>query len=77
MADMKHSMEEARRIQQAFEQRFGSKDGLLGVGIGLNPERNDLALNVSVSERTQARGLPKTFDGLDVVVDVVGVIRAF
>ena len=74
---MKHSMEEARRIQEAFEQRFGSKDGLLGVGIGLNPERNDLALNVSVSERTQARGLPKTFDGLDVVVDVVGVIRAF
>lgn len=77
MAEMKHSMEEARKIQQAFEQRFGSKDGLLGVGIGLDPDRNDLALNVSVSERAQARNLPKTFDGLAVVVDVVGVIRAY
>lgn len=77
MAETKHSMEEARKAQRAFEQRFGGKDGLLGIGIGLNADRNDLALNVSVSERTQARGLPKTFDGLDVVVDVVGVIRAY
>ena len=76
MAEMKHSMEEALKIQQAFERQFGSKDGLLGVGIGLNPERNDLALSVSVSERTQVEDLPKSFNGLDIVVDVVGVIRA-
>lgn len=74
---MKHSMEEALKIQQAFERQFGNRDGLLGVGIGLNPERDDLALSVSVSEPTQAEDLPRTFNGLDIVVDVVGIIRTY
>lgn len=77
MAGTKHSMIEAREIQKAFERKFGGKEGLLGVGICLSPHRDDLALNVSVSRSAQANGLPKTFDGLDVVVDVVGTIRAF
>lgn len=77
MADTKHSMDQARAIQKAFEERFGDKEGLLGVGICLNPRQDDLALNVSVSCRQQAIHLPKTFDGLDVVVDVVGSIRAY
>jgi hypothetical protein len=74
---MKHSMDEAREIQKAFEERFGDKEGLLGVGICLNPGKDDLALNISVSREGQASDLPETFDGLDVVVDVVGSIRAF
>lgn len=77
MADTKHSMEQAREIQKAFEAQFGDNEGLLGVGICLNPREDDLALNVSVSHRTQAISLPKIFDGLDVVIDVVGVIRAY
>ncbi|MHA6646218.1 hypothetical protein [Mesorhizobium sp. A623] len=77
MAATKHSMEQAREIQKAFEQQFGNREGLLGVGICLNPREDDLALNVSVSRRPQAISLPKIFDGLEVVVDVVGVIRAY
>jgi hypothetical protein len=77
MAGTKHSMKEALEIQKAFEEQFCRKDGLLSVGIGLNPERDDLALNVYVSREWEAATLPKTFDGLDVVVDVVGVVRAF
>lgn len=76
MADTKHSMEEAVEIQRAFEEQF-CDNGLVGVGIGLNPQRDDLALNVFVSREKEAEKLPKTFDGLDVVVDVVGVIRAY
>ncbi|SFJ91859.1 hypothetical protein SAMN04488498_101291 [Mesorhizobium albiziae] len=76
MADTKHSMKEAVAIQRAFEERFGDA-GLVGVGIGLNPRQDDLALNVFVAREKEAQRLPKTFDGLDVVVDVVGVIRAF
>jgi hypothetical protein len=74
---MKHSMNEALEIQKAFEERFGDWEGLLGIGICLNPSKDDLALNISVSEETQASDLPKKFDGLDVVVDVVGSIRAY
>ncbi|TWG93367.1 hypothetical protein L598_004100000120 [Mesorhizobium sp. J18] len=77
MAGTKHSMDEAREIQKAFEKKFGGRKGLLGVGICLNPRRDDLAINVSVSRSAQASDLPKTFDGLDVVVDVVGTVRAF
>lgn len=77
MADTKHSMDQAREIQKAFEEQFGGNEGLLGVGICLSPRQDDLALNVSVSRRQQATHLPKTFDGLDVVIDVVGVIRAY
>ena len=77
MADTKHSMHEALKIQKAFEAEFGHKDGLLGVGIGLNQRRDDLAINVYVARERAAEKLPKTFYGLDVVVDVVGVVRAF
>ncbi|MCV3240980.1 hypothetical protein [Mesorhizobium sp. ZC-5] len=76
MADTKHSMKEAVEIQRAFEKQF-CDNGLVGVGIGLNPQRDDLALNVFVSREKEAEKLPKTFDGLEVVVDVVGVIRAY
>ncbi len=77
MAGTKHSMNEALEIQKAFEEQFGHKDGLLGVGIGLNRQRDDLAINVYVAREREAEKLPKKFDGLDVVVDVVGGIRAF
>jgi hypothetical protein len=77
MAGTKHSMNEALEIQRAFEEQFAHKCGLLGIGIGLNHQRDDLALNVYVSQEREAEKLPKTFDGLDVVVDVVGVVRAF
>jgi hypothetical protein len=77
MVATRHSMEEAIEIQKAFEKRFARKDGLVSVGIGLNRSMDDLAINVCVSQPQEAEHLPETFDGLDVVVDVVGTIRAF
>jgi hypothetical protein len=75
MVATKHSMQEAIEIQRAFERRF-AKRGLVGVGIGLNSRRDDLALTVYVSRQNEAAKLPATFSGLDVVVDVVGAVRA-
>lgn len=77
MVATKHSMEEAVEIQKAFERRFAGKGEVLSVGIGLNGARDDLAINVCVSRPKEAEHLPKTFDGLDVVVDVIGAVRAF
>ena len=76
MPQMKHSMKQAVEIQKAFEEQFCHKDGLRAVGICLNPRTGDLALNVQVSKKKEAAELPKTFDGLDVLVDTVGVVRA-
>jgi len=75
MVATKHSMQEAIEIQRAFERRF-AKRGLVGVGIGLNSRRDDLALTVYVSRQNEAAKLPATFSGLDVVADVVGAVRA-
>lgn len=77
MGETKHSMRQAVEIQKAFEEKFGGEECLVGIGIGLNSSRDDLALNVSVTRKREAEKLPKTFDGLDVVVDVVGTIRAY
>ncbi|TKT80083.1 hypothetical protein [Aquamicrobium sp. LC103] len=70
-------MQEAVEIQKAFEERFGDKHRLLSVGIGLNRSMDDLAINVCVSRPNEAEHLPKNFNGLDVVVDIVGTIRAY
>jgi hypothetical protein len=75
-AGMKHSMKEAVKIQRAFEERFRHKGGLMGVGICLNPRTGDLALNVQLSKKKNVTELPKTFNGLDVLVDIVGAVRA-
>lgn len=77
MAEFKHSMEQAVEIQKTFEQRFAGKAGLSGIGIGLNERGDDLAINVFVAKEAQAKSLPKTFEGLDVVVDVAGEFSAY
>ncbi|HTV70113.1 MAG TPA: hypothetical protein VMF90_16405 [Rhizobiaceae bacterium] len=71
-----HSIVEARRIQKAFEERFAGEEGILGIGIRNNAAEDDLALSVSVTTREQAAKLPADFEGLEVVVDVVGEFRA-
>jgi hypothetical protein len=73
---MRHSMEHALTVQKAFEARYARAKGVLGIGIGFNRAQDDLALNVSVAKPAQAAKLPKAFEGLDVVIDVVGEFKA-
>jgi hypothetical protein len=72
-----HTMDDALEIQKAFEAEYARAKGVLGIGIGLNERRDDLALNVSVAKPSQAAKLPHSFQGLDVVVDVVGSFEAY
>lgn len=77
MDDLKHSMAQATEIQRAFEAKFGSGKGLVGIGIGLNASGDDLALSVLVQEQESVAELPSEFEGLDVVVDVVDETLAY
>ncbi|MEQ1953171.1 hypothetical protein [Mesorhizobium sp. CN2-181] len=77
MVNSKHSMEQAVSIQKDFESAYAKMSGVVGIGIGLNRTEDDLAINVSVTKPSQAKALPERFNGLDVVVDVVGRISAF
>lgn len=76
MANTKHSMQEAIEIQKAFQAEFGNFQGVSGVGICLNQNADDLALSVLVNGEKDAEKLPRTFGGLDVLVQLVGTIRA-
>lgn len=68
-----HTIEEAIEIQKEFERTvLPSAVGVLGVGIGFNTTETDYALNVQVATERDVNKLPATFDGLDVVVNVVG-----
>jgi hypothetical protein len=76
MEALKHSFEKAAEIQKAFESRFAHSAGVVGVGLSMNDANDDLAINVQVAGAADVKQLPKRFDGLDVVVDVVGAVRA-
>jgi hypothetical protein len=74
----KHTVEQAMALQKRFEEDLArSQPGIVGVGISLNKEKDDLAINVQVDRSSVATRLPRQFDGIDVVVDVVGKIKAF
>lgn len=77
MVQMKHSIKEAEAIQKDFEARFGGTKGITGIGICLSPNGDDLALNVFVTKTKEAASLPRTFEGLDIVVETTGTMRAF
>lgn len=77
MGGLRHSLEQAVEIQKNFEKLYANDTGVVGIGIGLNNTADDLALNVQVARAAVGQNLPETFDGLDVVVDVVGTIKAY
>jgi hypothetical protein len=73
-----HSIDEAMEIQKAFERLVLPKTrGVLGVGIALNRSESDFALSVQVASEGDVKTLPEKFDGLDVIVDVVGANTAY
>lgn len=77
-ARMKHTVEQAVELQRRFEESVpADKKGIVGIGISLNESSDDLAINVQVDGSEAAKALPRKFDGIDVVVDVVGPIRTF
>lgn len=71
------AIEQASEIQRVFEDRYAKEEKVVGVGLGLNERGNDLALNVQVSDQSAVADLPKTFSGLEVIVDVVGEVEAY
>ncbi len=64
-------------VQKAFEERFAHVPGIMGIGLGVNATSTAPAINVQVESATAVNALPHTFRHLDVVVDVVGEVKAF
>lgn len=77
MEQTKHSIDQVKLTQQAFERLYTRESGVLGVGIGMNSRQDDLALTVYVATEEDMATLPKRFEGVDVVCDVVGSFSAF
>jgi hypothetical protein len=77
MALTKEAFEAAADIQHEFEQNYAKLPLIVGVGLGVNSASTAPAINVQVSGKLEPDALPKTFHGLEVVIDVVGEIQAY
>lgn len=64
------------RVQAAFEEKYLSVDGVLGVGLGQN-EHGDDAIVVYLRDIGAFALIPKKFEDMDVVPEVVGAIDAY
>lgn len=47
------------------------------VGIGLNPERTDLTIEVAVEDQASVKHVPPVIDGIGVKVEVAGQVTAY
>ncbi len=68
------ALDRAAAIQRQFEEQFAADPNVVGIGIGLNAAENGPALNVQVTQRPAVGQLPDHFDGLEVIVIVVGAV---
>jgi hypothetical protein len=71
-----NAADSAQLVQRQFEKQFADNPNLLGVGIGQTADETKPALTVLMSKPPAAGTLPDVFEGLDVVVVVVGANEA-
>jgi len=74
---MKHTLHQIEASQRKLEAAMAGKQGVNGIGIGLNAAGDDFALTVFCSDANAAKSLPASFDGIEVVADVVGEVGAY
>jgi len=68
-------LEAVRRVKERFVEMKPEGIDVVGVGIGLSG--SDLALKVNLgSPPADKSALPKSIDGVPIIYDVVGKIRA-
>ncbi|MBX9458665.1 MAG: hypothetical protein KL863_22910 [Rhizobium sp.] len=72
----KNAFDEAIEIQKEFERQFAGVDEVVGIGIGLNKAADAPAISVQVATEAAADKLPSSFQGLDVILDIVGEFKA-
>jgi len=73
----KRAFDDAASIQHEFEENFAGLPSVVGIGLGVNSSSTAPAINVQVTKKLAANVLPRTFHGLEVVVDVVGEVTAY
>jgi hypothetical protein len=74
---MKHTLHEVEAVQRKLEAAVAGKEGVNGIGIGVNAKGDDFALTVFCSDPKAAKSLPASLDGVEVVADLVGEISAY
>lgn len=69
-------MDKLTEAKRRLVAEYRSLAGFSGVGIGSGRTPGSLALRVMVADASAAKRIPSTFSGVDVLVDVVGKIKA-
>ena len=65
---------DARAAKSVLAESLGGDPGI--VGIGLARRQSDYVLKVNLADAAAARRVPEDVDGVQVVTEVVGTIRA-
>ena len=65
---------DARAAKSVLAESLGGDPGI--VGIGLARRQSDYVLKVNLADAAAARRVPEDVDGVRVVTEVVGTIRA-
>ncbi|THV24909.1 hypothetical protein [Peteryoungia ipomoeae] len=70
------AFEAAGVVQKEFVDAFSNLPSIVGVGLCLNTLADGPALSVQVTDEPARALVPHTFHDLEVVVDVVGEVKA-
>jgi hypothetical protein len=73
---MKHSISDLKRLQKVLEEKVEDKPGIRGVGISMNKNRTDYAFKILVDEEELTKTLPAKIEGVEVICEVTGSIKA-
>jgi hypothetical protein len=63
-------------VQPRLERRLAGEPGVLGIGIGSGTLPSGLAFRVYVKDKGAGQRMPKHFEGVEVISDVVKAIKA-
>lgn len=74
MTGKKHSIGELQKLQAVLEKYVSDKQGVKGVGIGMNAARTDYVFRVLVESEDVAADLPKRVEDVEVQHQVTGHI---
>jgi len=68
--------EPGQKLQAEFEEKYLDTDGVVGIGL-TDGDRGELAIVVYLQSKSAEADLPSTFQGHQVVFEIVGTIDAY
>lgn len=73
---MSTTIDDARQVKDLTKRRLAGVPGLNVVGVGLIRKEGEYAVKVNLNRKAPPGAIPEKLNGVSIVVEVVGTIRA-